>query len=193
MASHRGKIHIEGTMSPSTRPTPLSRLRALTTGALLVVSMALVGAQPLAGQDTYRVGITFGGTSFVSLNLEMLWGDAALDLSMGTWSFRDISVSAVGKYYAGSDSFKAFGGAGLWLITAFPKEEGERTGFATVLRLPLGLEGRIDGDHALGLEVNLDRALSVRRPDPTDDLPPNKRFVSLPGVYYRFALKDDSN
>jgi len=180
-------------MSPFIRLISQPRLRTLRALALAVLAVAFAGTRPMAAQDTYRVGVTFGGTSLVSLNLEMLWGDAAVDLSVGTWSFRDVSVSAVGKYYAGTEGFKVYGGAGLWLVTAFPREDGERTGFATVLRLPLGLEGRIDGDHALGLEVNLDRALSVRRPDPDDDRPPSRRFIPLPGVYYRFVLQDEPN
>ena len=163
------------------------------SGASFSLALLLLGASSLSGQDTYRIGVTFGGTSSIGLSFEMLWGDAAVDLSLGTWGFRDISASVVGKYYAGAESFKGYGGLGLWFITAFPKEEDERTGFATVLRIPVGMEGIIDHEHALGLEVNLDRALSVRRPDPTDDLPPSERFIPLPGVYYKYGNREDPN
>jgi hypothetical protein len=33
----------------------------------------------------------------------------------------------------------------------------------------------------------LNRGLAVRRSDPQDDLPMNKRLVPLPEVYYRFT------
>jgi hypothetical protein len=168
----------------------LRRALALALGLALTLAVAPRSAE---GQDHYRVGITFGGTSFVGLAFEMFWGDASLDLSAGTWAFKDISLSAVGKYYAGNDTFEAYGGAGIWLVAAAPSEETERTGIAWILRMPVGVEGRIDQDHALGLEANLNRALSIRRPDPLDDMPPNRRIVPLPGFYYRFAVNQDAN
>jgi hypothetical protein len=152
----------------------------------------LICLLPLQGRaqapDGYRIGLTFGGTSAVGLAFEIMWGDAAVDLSIGTWAFRDIAVSAVGKYYVGSDEFKGFGGGGLWYVTQFPAAEGERRGEAWVLRFPIGAEGRINSYHAPGLEINLDRAISVERSDPDDDRPPTARIIPLPGVYYRYAL-----
>lgn len=162
---------------------------------LLVALGALSVPTGLTGQDDdlYRFGITLGGTSLVSLNVEFMWGDAALDIAVGTWAFRDVSVSAVGKYYMGGGNFRPVAGAGLWLVTQFPTSEDEQTGFALVGRVPVAFEGRFaDEKHALGLEVNLSRALWIRRPDPDDDFPPAKRIVPLPGFYYRVA-SDTSN
>jgi len=41
-------------------------------------------------------------------------------------------------------------------------------------------------DHNLGAAMNINRALWVRRTDPDDDTPLNRRVVPLPGVYYRW-------
>jgi len=43
------------------------------------------------------------------------------------------------------------------------------------------------GGHSLGLTMNVNRALAVRRTDPGDQLPLNRRLVPLPGVYYRWT------
>lgn len=154
----------------------------------LLFAVALPQSGKGQSPDGYRIGLTFGGTSAVGLAFEIMWGDAALDLSVGTWAFRDISLSAVGKYYLGSDELKGYGGGGLWYVTQFPVDEGERRGSAWVARFPLGAEGRINDYHALGLELNIDRAIAVKRSDPDDDRPPASRIIPLPGVYYRYAL-----
>ena len=164
-----------------------SKLPIVPLTALL---LAVLSPSPGSSQspDGYRIGLTLGGTSTVGLAFEIMWGDAALDLSVGTWAFRDIALSAVGKYYVGSDEFKGYGGGGIWFVTQFPTGPEEQQGHAWVARFPIGAEGRINKDHALGLELNLDKALSVKRPDPEDERPPASRIVPLPGVYYRYAL-----
>ena len=169
-------------------PARPSVLATLLIGLVLFGEAAFRPAPASAqGPEEYRVGITLGGTGLVGLSFEMLWGEAALDLSAATWAFRDVSLSAVGKYYLGNGDLRGYGGMGIWMVASFPRSEDERTGLAWVLRAPVGGEGRIDRDHAVGVEINLDRALAIRRPDPTDDTPPNARIVPLPGVYYRFA------
>jgi hypothetical protein len=173
-------------------PAPRPVFNALLLACALFGSQAVV-PHPASGQgpDEYRIGITLGGTGLVGLSFEMLWGQAALDISTATWAFRDVSLSAVGKYYLGNGDLRGYGGLGIWMVTSFPTSDEERTGLAWVLRAPVGGEGRIDQDHAVGVEVNFDRALAIRRPDPTDDSPPNARIVPLPGVYYRFAWERD--
>jgi hypothetical protein len=41
-------------------------------------------------------------------------------------------------------------------------------------------------DHAVGAALNFNRGLAVRRSDPQDTLPINRRIVPLPEIYYRF-------
>ncbi len=105
---------------------------------------------------------------------------------MGTWSFRDISVSTVVKHYFLESSAKPFVGAGLWAALAAPDE---RTGVALVLRAPIGVDWAMADDHSLGAVVNLNRALAIRRSDPDDDLPLNNWLpvMPLPELYYRFT------
>ena len=110
----------------------------------------------------------------------------AVELALGTWAFRDVSISAVYKEYFFGSRVRPFVGAGLWTVLAFPPDE--RTGVALIARAPIGAEWTFVDDHSLGAALNVNRALAVRRTDPDDDLPPNGRIVPLPEVYYRFTL-----
>lgn len=163
-------------------------------GARTFLSLALASllASPLAAQgsnagDGLRIGISAGGISTVSLTLELFRDSHAVELGLGTWSFHDVSISTVYKEYIGGKAVRPFLGAGLWMVAAAPIVEEERTGFALVLRAPIGLEWSFVDDHALGAALNLNRGLAVRRSDPLDDLPMNHRLVPLPEVYYRFT------
>ncbi len=108
-----------------------------------------------------------------------------MELAIGTWSFRDLSISTVYKEYFGGRALRPFVGAGLWAVTASPP--GERRGYALVLRAPLGVDWSFVDDHAVGAVLNLNRGLWVRRTDPEDLLPLNRRVVPLPELYYRFT------
>ena len=159
--------------------------------AFLSLALAFVLASPLAAQgsnagDGLRVGLSFGGISTVSVSLELFRDTHAVDFALGTWSFHDVSVSAVYKEYFGGHRLRPFAGLGLWSVVAAPAMEGERTGFALVLRAPLGVDWAFVDRHAVGAALNVNRGLAVRRSDPQDDLPMNKRIVPLPEVYYRF-------
>lgn len=155
--------------------------------ALLVAFVLAVPAQaqsPGAG-DGVRIGVSFGGISTVALNVEIYRDSRALDLALGSWSFRDLSVSAVAKQYFGASSARPVVGAGLWMVTSWAG--GERQGVAVVLRAPVGVDWAInDSRHSAGAFLNVNRGLWVRRSDPRHQLPMNRRFVPLPEVYYRF-------
>jgi len=131
-----------------------------------------------------RVGLTLGGISTVGVTVEFYRDQESIDLTVGTWSFRDLSVSAVFKEYFGAGDVRPFIGGGLWFVFAHPS--GERPGFAAVLRAPVGVDWHVTGNHFLGAALNVNRALMVRRTDPEDETPLNKRLVPLPGLYYRF-------
>ena len=121
----------------------------------------------------------------------MIWDDheirddwGSFEYTVGTWSFRDLSLSVVHKqYYSGGD-IRGIVGAGLWTVFAFPPEG--HTGIALLARFPVGVQWTASGEHFLSLEVGLNRALAIRRTDPTDSLPPNRRLVPLPGASYRW-------
>jgi hypothetical protein len=168
-------------------PQVVPALLALAT--LLGLAGPLAPVTPLAAQSPgtgsgVRVGITVGGISTVGLSLEYLENQTSIDLTVGTWSFRDLSVSATVKQYFGAGDLHPFVGGGLWLVAAHPS--GERTGLAAVLQAPIGLDWRVSGSHFLGGVLNVNRALGVRRTDPEDEMPLNKRLVPLPGLYYRW-------
>lgn len=159
--------------------------------ALAILLLAGVAAAPLDAQgsdagDGFRIGLSFGGISTVGVTVELFRDTHAIEAGLGTWSFRDLSVSAVFKEYIGGRALRPFVGAGLWMVAAAPLLENERTGFALVARAPVGVDWAFVDDHAVGAALNLNFGLAVRRSDPEDDLPMNRRLVPLPEMDYRF-------
>ncbi|MCK5652162.1 MAG: hypothetical protein KAJ42_12320 [Gemmatimonadetes bacterium] len=134
------------------------------------------------GPEGLRLGLTLGGISFVGFAVEYVWGDRSLDLTFGTWSFRDLSVSVVAKQYLGPGPTRPFVGLGLWAVGT----RTNRTGAALVLHAPIGVDWESSDQHHLGMAMNINRALLVRRSDPTDQRGTNNRLIPLPGFYYRW-------
>jgi len=116
--------------------------------------------------------------------LEYRWGDRSAELNIGTWSFKDLSVSVVGKQYFGPGDFRPFAGLGLWAVIAPKHEPTEQAGVAIMARAPVGVEWNVNAGHHLGAHLSLNRALWIRRKDPLDELPPTDRLIPLPGFYY---------
>lgn len=164
----------------------------LTTLVFTLVALLTLCAGPARGQgpdvgDGVRLGISFGGISTFGFTVEYFDDARSVELGVGTWSFRDLSVSGVAKQYFGAGAAQPFVGLGLWLVAAGPREEGERAGLALALRAPIGVDWGFADDHAVGAVLNVNRGLAVRRSDPDDDLPMNDRLVPLPGIYYRLT------
>lgn len=158
---------------------------AATVLVLMLILASHARAQSPGAGDGVRIGVSFGGISTVALNVELFRDSRSLDLALGTWSFRDVSVSAVVKQYFGASSARPVLGGGLWMVGSWAGDE--RPGFAVVLRAPVGVDWAVsDSRHAVGAFLNVNRGLWVRRSDPDDDLPMNRRLVPLPEVYYRF-------
>jgi hypothetical protein len=147
---------------------------------------AAASAAVVPDPEEFRVGISIGGISLVGFIMEYRWGDRSLDVTVGTWTFRDLSVSVAGKQYFGPGDFRPFAGLGLWAVTAPGRALGQRTGVALVARAPIGVEWNLGADHHLGAAMNLNRAVWIQRRDPTDDTPPRDRLIPLPGFYYRW-------
>ncbi len=157
----------------------------------LLALPGLAGAQdptgdPLPDRGEIRLGVTLGGTGFVGLQAEYRRGGWSGELTVGTITFREASVSVVGKRYLGEGRFRPFVGAGLWSLTAWT-EDG--SGSILIARVPLGVEWQMTEGNALGLEVGMNRALAVNRLDPEDDTPPNTTVVPLPGLHYRYGWR----
>lgn len=153
--------------------------------AALATALALPGTA--AAQDTreeLRIGLTLGGTGFLGVVTEYRRGDWSGELTIGTITFREIAVAVSGKRYFTGGRMQPFVGLGLWSLTAWT-EDG--SGSVLIARAPLGVDWRVTGGHALGLEVAMNRALAVNRLDPEDDTPPNTNLVPLPGLYYRWG------
>ena len=55
-------------------------------------------------------------------------------MNIGTWSFRDLSVSLIGKQYFGPGDFRPTAGLGLWAVVAPPRESGDQTAIAILAR-----------------------------------------------------------
>ena len=105
---------------PSPAPWHRHLLRACLTGFLLLVSL-----RPLAAQEarTVRLGISAGGMSTLGLLVEYVDGHGSTEFSIGTWSFRDLSVSLVRRQYFGVSALRPVVGIGLWGILATPEGE----------------------------------------------------------------------
>jgi len=162
--------------------------RSLALALLITLASATTaGAQGSDAGDGVRIGVSFGGIRTVAVVVELFRDTHAIDFALGTWSFRDLSVSAVYKEYFGASRARPFVGGGLWAVVARAADPEERTGLALVLRAPVGVDWSFVDDHAVGFALNVNRGLAVRRSDPLDDLPMNRRFVPLPEAYYRYT------
>jgi hypothetical protein len=153
---------------------------------VLGLLLPLIGADPASAQDEegYRFGLSLGGTSTLAVVIERMDGRRGLELTVGTWSFRNLSVSTVGKVYLGPSAFRPALGAGLWTVIGLRAQEGERRGVALIARFPIGFDWRLAPDHFLDLDVSVNRALWIRRAD-FSDLPPSPRLIPVPGLSYR--------
>lgn len=171
------------------RPTGARTTRArLVAAAALALATALAApaasAQGTGAGEGWRVGIQFGGISTFGLTFEAYRDNQAIDVTLGTFGFRDLGVAVDVKHYFGGRAARPFAGAGLWMIVA---STDPRAGLGLIARVPLGVDWHIDEHHATGAVIGVNRALAVRRPDPTDDRPLNRRLVPLPGIYYRWT------
>lgn len=158
-----------------------------TLCALLLTVLA--GAAPLPAQgpdqgDGVRFGISLGGISTVGLSVEFFRDTRSVDVTLGSWSFREVSLSVTGRQYLGAGSAKPVVGAGLWVVAA--GSGSERTGWALVFRAPIGVDWEVADAHATGFFLNVNRGLWVRRSNPADQVPLNQRLVPLPELYYRY-------
>lgn len=152
---------------------------------LLVTVLAALPVQAHGQiEDTARFGVSVGGISTVGLIVEYVDEHGSTELNVGTWSFRDLSVSLVRRHYLGVARVRPSVGLGLWGVLGFP-EEG-RASAALVIRAPVGMDAELGDGHSLTLDVNLNRGLWIRRSDPDDDLPMSDRLIPLPGASYRW-------
>jgi hypothetical protein len=162
--------------------------RTAATLSLIFLLLGPVRAEaqtpgPHAGNGV-RFGVSFGGISTIGFSVEFYRDARSVDLTLGTWRFRDVSFSAVAKQYFGAGSARPVVGLGLWTVAAKPDE---RVGWSLVLRAPIGVDWEVGESHAVGGFLSVNRGLWVRRSDPGDDVPMNKRLVPLPEIYYRYA------
>lgn len=151
---------------------------------LLAPSLGRTSELHAQGPEELRIGLSFGGIGFIGFITEYRWGHRSVEMNIGTWAFRDLSLSVVGKQYFGPGDFRPFAGLGLWGVFAPNHSSGERDGFALLVRAPVGVEWNADADHHFGVHLSLNRALWIRRKDPQDHTPPADHFVPLPGFYY---------
>jgi hypothetical protein len=164
---------------------PISGIILVLMALSLPAPKGLEAATSLGpGPEEVRIGISFGGISFMGFIMEYRWGSRSVEMNIGTWAFRDLSVSLVGKQYFGPGDFRPFAGMGFWAVMAPAKEEAQQTAMAFMFRAPVGVEWNVEADHHLGAHISLNRALAVRRQDPLDEFPPSDRLIPLPGFYY---------
>lgn len=167
--------------APTPPGTTARARRVLLAGAML---STLTTAATGAASAQYRFGVSFGGASTVALLVEYRWAHQGLEVQAGTWQFRDLSLSVNARQYVGSYKVEPFVGVGLWGIVA-RAEEG--TGYGLIARFPTGLNWDIGSRHAVSMNIYLNRALALKRPDPEDRRPPRTTIIPLPELSYRFG------
>lgn len=177
-----------GRHAPGHRPDRVVRGVAL----LFALSSSLVGILPcpLAAQATdddmrLRIGVTAGGIGSIGASVEFLWGSRSIDVNLATFSFSEVSLAVTGKQYFGEGDLRPFVGVGLWGIAGSTGQEGEQTGKALLLRVPVGGDWNFTGIHHFGATLAVNEGLWIDRADPEDDTPVSRRPVPLPGLYYR--------
>jgi len=140
-------------------------------------------AQSGSDSNQIRIGLTVGGIGLFGVAVEFRSGDNSIDVNVATFTFHDASLSVVGKRYFGAGDARPFVGAGLWGVLG--RQEAS-SGKVLLLRVPVGLDWRVTGDHFLGGAISINKALAVKRSDPDDDTPIGGRPIPLPGFYYRW-------
>lgn len=164
-------------------PTRVPHGTAVRASRAMVLAATISFATADAARAQYRFGLSLGGAGTVALVAEYRWDHQGLEVQVGTWQFRDLSLCVSGKQYAGSHALEPFVGAGLWAIVA-RAEEG--TGYGLIARLPVGFHWEVASRHSVALTIHLNRALALKRPDPEDRRPPRKALVPLPELGYRW-------
>jgi hypothetical protein len=155
----------------------------LAAALILLLSPSRGEALQPSAPDGFRIGLTVGGISFVGLSMEYRWQGRGVDITVGTWALRDVSVSVVGKQYLGPGGLRPYFGIGLWGVAAFP-EDG--AGSVLVVRAPVGVDWRVVDENYLGAAMTINRGIWVKRSDPDDQTPLNRRLVPLPVFYHRW-------
>ena len=148
-------------------------------------------ASPLVAQTTdddlrLRIGVTAGGIGSIGASVEFLWGSRSVDVNLATFSFSEVSLAVTGKQYFGGGDLRPFVGVGFWGIAGSTGQEGEQTGKALILRVPVGGDWNFTGRHQVGGSLAVNEGLWIDRADPEDDTPVSWRPVPLPGFFYRF-------
>ena len=165
--------------APTAPPTPGRSPLAFLAAAVLCASATAAGG----ASAQYRFGVSFGGASTAALVVEHRWPHQGFEVQVGTWQFRDLSFSVTARQYVGSYRVEPFVGVGLWALAA-RAEEG--TGYGLIARFPAGLNWDIGSRHAVSMNIYLNRALALKRPDPVDRRPPRTTLIPLPELSYRF-------
>jgi len=101
-------------MSPRSLSPSRSRIRGLlaTLAVAGVVLSSDAAAQTIGSGSGMRFGVSFGGISTVGVTVEFFDEHHSIDMTLGTWSFRDVSFSVVGKQYFGGGLAGRGGSAG---------------------------------------------------------------------------------
>ena len=137
-----------------------------------------------AREYSTRAGITFGGSGFISLSIERHFGANSIRLNVGVFELNELMLAATFNHYFTDAELRPFAGIGLWNVFIFP-EQG--TGRIDIITLPVGLDWNVKREHYTGAEADFNFFLHGRTPM-GGKVEFNKRFMVLPGVYYKYRL-----
>lgn len=165
----------------------LSSVRALAT-VVVGTTVALVVA-PESVSSQYRFGVSMGGASVIAAVVERRWDERGVEVQLGSWGTRDLSLSVSAKRYFGARAVRPFAGAGLWVAVA---RTDAGTGLGLVARAAAGAERSFVSRHAPALTIYLNRALAVKRPGNRYARPVRRGLVPIPELSYRFSAESST-
>jgi hypothetical protein len=87
---------------------------------IVTLILLLTGCFSLSHAKTngFRIGIQFGGTQFLGINIEKFYGDNSVRLNLGFFEVQEICISCSFNHYFLSSDVRPFVGIGLWDVLA---------------------------------------------------------------------------
>ncbi|MCE2398076.1 MAG: hypothetical protein J4F34_03365 [Gemmatimonadetes bacterium] len=164
-----------------------SGVRALA--AVVVGTVLALLAAPESVSSQYRFGLSIGGASMIAAVVERRWDERGVEMQLGSWGTRDLSLSVSAKQYFGARAVRPFAGAGLWIAVA---RTDAGTGLGLVARAAAGAERSFASRHAPALTIYLNRALAVKRPSDRYSRPVRKGLVPIPELSYRLSAESST-
>jgi hypothetical protein len=152
---------------------------------IVTLILLLTGCFSLSHAKTngFRIGIQFGGTQFLGINIEKFYGDNSVRLNLGFFEVQEICISCSFNHYFLSSDVRPFVGIGLWDVLAITPGG---IGSLTLLNVPIGVDWNVKNRHFLGAELDINYGIFCIDPEGQKEI--ENIFLPFPGIYYKYRL-----